>query len=456
MKTVLVLSALLLANSAHAGFLDDLFSWGHNSGNSHNWRTPNMPWDNSEDPATRLQNRPNPVQPVVEKGLAPGSTTAAVWEVRNQWDATWEKKYTDWVANSWNTDIFTNPNSPYQGLLPDCADAVYSMRAIFASRNGLPFAVVDPSTMKTTISNATTKFKNYRQGTERVTAFLWWLYDVMGTTTLPNDSYPIAINRDTIHPGGFMLAKESKHSYTIKKIKDNGVPILYYSTQANDGTLLVRSWPSVGFLFSAGIQGPSGFRYYRLPEDLFKPEWQVPGYSDEQYKVEASKWIRNAQNILANRSETAEEEIKRHMDDICSLVKTRVLMVTNAYNWQQQNDGQCMDAKSYDDLSTPSRDKQLKDAYNDLAVSFTRIVNEGSPLSKKLSEQVTNIFASTRAKETSNKFCSFEYMQGSSMSLGEFRRRLFSDRISSNPNEPYTTRWGSTGPSEKAKSCPIY
>lgn len=461
MKYLVVLSLLMSTVSAQAGFLDDLFSWGNNNrpqqpqrGNS-GWGN-GWSWGQQTDPA-QPGVKINPREPVVSKGLAPGSTTAAVWAVRNQWDDSWEEKYKKWVATSWKVDIFTNPDSPYHGLLPDCADAVYSMRAIFASQNGLPFAVVDPSTMRTTISNATTKFKSYREGADRVTAFLFYLYDVMGTTTLPNDSIPIAINRDTIHPGGFLLAKESKHSYTIKSLRDTGVPTLYYSTQANDGTLLVRSWPSVGFLFSEGIKGPSGFRYYRLPEDLFKPEWQVAGYSDDQYKVEARTWIRDAQAALSLRGEQADEELKRHMEDVCSLVKTRVLMVSKAYDWQQANNDACMDAQSYDDLSTPSRDKQLKDAYNELATSFTRIVNEGTKLPTKLNQQMVNIFAKERKKEKGSTFCDFEYMQGSSMSLGEFRRRLFGGRISSNPNEPYTVRWGAArGPTEKATGCPEY
>lgn len=454
MKSILILSIFLSAATAQAGFLDDLFSWG---GNNRNQGNSGWPFSQPGDPAVP-QIRENPRTPLVKEGkLAPGSTTAAVWAVRNQWDDSWEKRYQEWVTTSWNVDIFTNPRSAYHGLLPDCADAVYSMRAIFASQNGLPFAVVDPSSMRTTISNATTKFKHFREGPERVTAFLWWLYDVMGTTTLPNDSIPIAINRDTVHPGGFLLAKESKHSYTIKKLRDTGVPTLYYSTQANDGTLLVRSWPSVGFLFSAGVKGPSGIRYYRLPDDLFKPEWQVPGYSDEQYKIEANRWIRTMQATLSQRGETAEEELKRHMDDICQLVKTRVLMVSKAYDWQQTNGDQCMDAQTYDDLSTPSRDKQMKDAFNDLAISYTRIVKEGGGLTKKLAEQMANIFATSRTREKGSTYCSFEYMTGSSMSLGEFRRRLFSDRISSNPNEPYTVRWGSArGPTDKAASCPTY
>jgi hypothetical protein len=450
MKSMLFIAVFLAAANAQAGFLDDLFTFGNKVTNG-KW-IPGITLDEAGHPMVKE----NPRTPMVEKGLAPGSTTAAVWAVRNQWDANWEIKYQAWVSRSWNIDIFTNPNSPYQGLLPDCADAVYSMRAIFASENGLPFAVVDPSTMKTTISNATTKFKNFREGPERVTAFLWWFYDVMGTTTLPNDSIPIAINRDTIHPGGFMLAKESKHSYTIKKVRDTGVPTLYYSTQANDGTLLVRSWPSVGFLFSAGIHGPSGMRYYRLPEDLFKPEWEVPGYSDDQYKIDAARWISTVQHTLSQRGETSDEEIQRHLDDVCSLVKTRVLMVAKAAEWQQANGDQCMDAKSYDDLSTPSRDKQMKDAYNDLAVAYTRIVNEGVTLPKKLGQQAGNVFASTRSKENGATYCNFEYMDGKSMSLGEFRRRLFSDRISSNPNEPYQVRWGTAAPTEKAAACPIF
>lgn len=460
MKNAFILSMILLANAnpAHAGFLDDLFSFGNNNRpNRSQPQQPQWPWTSPSqpDPATSPV-KVNPREPMVEKGLAPGSTTAAVWATRNQWDDAWEERYQKWVATSWNIDIFTNPKSPYHGLLPDCADAVYSMRAIFASQNGLPFAVVDPSTMRTVISNSNTKFKNYREGAERVTAFLFWLYDIMGTTTLANDSIPIAINRDTVHPGGFLLAKESKHSYTIKKVRDTGVPTLYYSTQANDGTLLVRSWPSVGFLFSEGIKAPSGIRYYRAPEDLLKPEWQVAGYSDEQYQVEANRWVRTMQAKLSERGETADEELKRHMDDICQLVKTRVLMVTKAYDWQQQNGDQCMDAQSYDDLSTPSRDKQMKDAYNELALSFTRVVKEQGALNKKLAEQMTNIFASTRTKEKGSQYCSFEYVQGSFMSLGEFRRRLFSNRISSNPNESYAVRWGASRATEKSTSCPTY
>ncbi|MGZ3695577.1 MAG: hypothetical protein ACXWQO_15815, partial [Bdellovibrionota bacterium] len=138
MKSVLILAMLLSAANAHAGFLDDLFTWGHHAADNAGHWIPNF----GNDPA-HPQERQNPRSPVVEKGLAPGSTTAAVWAVRNQWDDSWEAKYQAWVTRSWNVDIFTHPNSPYVGLLPDCADAVYSMRAIFASENGLPFAVVD-------------------------------------------------------------------------------------------------------------------------------------------------------------------------------------------------------------------------------------------------------------------------------------------------------------------------
>lgn len=463
MRSILLLVAFaaITAQNANANFFDDLFGGGWQSNNRQPTRgqPSNNPFGGlfgNSDPAVPGQ-KVSPVTPVVSKGLAPGSTTAAVWETTNRWDENWEARYQQWVTTNWVTDIFTNPGSPYRGLLPDCADAVYSMRAIFASQNGLPFAVIDPSTRKTVLSNSATKFKSYQQGPERVTAFLFWLYDILGTTTLEEDSIPIAINRQTFHPGGFMLAKESKHSYTIKKLRDNGVPTLYYSTQANDGTLLVRSWPSEGFLFSEGIKNPSGIRYYRLPEDLLKPEWEVAGYSDEQYKFPAGHWIGTVQRLLQVRNETMSEELKRHMEDICQLVSTRVGLVAKADDWIQQNGNQCMGAQDYDDLSTPSRDRQMIQAYNDLTDSYTKALSQRASLPRELTEQVANIFAPSASKEKGAQFCRFNYANGRSMTLGEWRRRLAAGRYSSNPNEPNTIRWGDQrGPSGHANSCPQY
>ena len=58
------------------------------------------------------------------------SSLGAVWEVTNQWDDSWEARYQDWVAREWDSDFFLKQN-PMQGVLVDCADVVYTMRAYF-------------------------------------------------------------------------------------------------------------------------------------------------------------------------------------------------------------------------------------------------------------------------------------------------------------------------------------
>jgi len=389
--------------------------------------------------------------------LMPTLSHAAVWETTRRWDAAWENRYAEWVQTNWKVDIFQNKKSPYYGLYPDCADTVYSMRAIFASQNGLPFAVTDPSTQKSTITNSISKFDAKPAGAKRVTAYLNWLYGVLGTITLPADTYPVAINRDAVHAGGLMLAKESKHSYTVKSVRETGVPVLVYSTQANRGDLKVRSWPSVGYLFSKGIKQPSGFRYFRYPEDLLKPVWEVPGYSDEQYKAPAAKWVNVMQAKLANRSESANEALRRQMDDACQLITTRIELVNEALGKMKQVGNRCFNAQEYDDFSTPSRDGQTKAAFEDLSATFKKAQGRNEAIDPALREQLANLFAGSAGEEAGAQFCPVAYGRGKTISIGELRRRLYAGLLSANPNDPLAVRWGETkGPSEHAKGCPVY
>ena len=58
---------------------------------------------------------------------------ASVWKEQNQWDSSWEEKYSNWIQTSFNEDIFTA--GKYKGIPTDCADAVYAARAIFSFEN---------------------------------------------------------------------------------------------------------------------------------------------------------------------------------------------------------------------------------------------------------------------------------------------------------------------------------
>jgi hypothetical protein len=218
---------------------------------------------------------------------------------------------------------------------------------------------------------------------------------------------------------------------------------------------MVLSWPSVSYLFSQGIKEPSGIRDFRLPEDLLKPVWQVPGYSGEQYEVPANKWTSTIQSRLALRNESSVEALERAMDDLCQLSTFRVQVVNEAMKKLDQIGERCLTATEFDDLSTPSRDNQNRQAFQELAILYNRAIKKGEKLPPLLAEQLANIHASRASQERGAQFCALNY--GRTISLGELRRRFAAGMISSNPNDTLEVRWGEVrGPSDRAARCPFY
>jgi hypothetical protein len=128
---------------------------------------------------------------------------AAVWESKNNWSPEWEKKFQEWIQTSWQVDFFsrkTLPNgqsNPYYGIQTDCADTVYTSRVIFAYENSLPFVVRDPSASGRTLSNKMARFDS-QPNLKRVKSFLNYIYDIVSTSSLPGDTYPVAITRETV------------------------------------------------------------------------------------------------------------------------------------------------------------------------------------------------------------------------------------------------------------------
>ncbi|WP_374030797.1 hypothetical protein [Bdellovibrio bacteriovorus] len=145
------------------------------------------------------------------------AANAAVWTEVNEWSQAYEDRYAEWVRAEWRTDFFSRKSlrngqsNPYYGLRVDCADTVYSMRIIFAYENRLPFVAQDPTAAGKTISNKMSRWDGQSEN-QRVRNFLWYIYGVMSTRSLPNDTYPVAINRNTIRSGGLMATSKKEPS----------------------------------------------------------------------------------------------------------------------------------------------------------------------------------------------------------------------------------------------------
>jgi hypothetical protein len=137
--------------------------------------------------------------------------------------------------------------------------------------------------------NNTSMFDLIKNERSRVRAFINYINDEEGTSTIFDDTFPVAINE--INSGVLylvewsLLGKPERHSYILKGF-DADHELIYY---ASDAPRKVRKLQidSKYPRFSYG-RSPFGFRRWKHPEHLLIAEKDIPtadGYSTEQYKL---------------------------------------------------------------------------------------------------------------------------------------------------------------------------
>lgn len=384
------------------------------------------------------------------------ASPAAVWEDKNSWDDSWEEKYKSWVKKNWDKKTFAK-DTIYKGLLVDCADAVYSMRYIFAAENNLPFVIRDPTGGDLLISNQRSKWDDLPEN-KRKREFLKSLYGVVSTRSLPNDTYPVAVSRKTITSGALLRTdQDSHHSWTIKYMSDTGVPFLVFSSRPAKNIMLTRfEYPTTQFTFPNGLKPERnvGFMAFKQPADLLKNKSEIPGYSLEQYNIDIRSWAQTLQKKLALKDESLSEKAERIMISACDGSMERVEAVNDALNFLAKTGNQCMSAQKYDDYSTPSRDKRLKGSFDELEEIYQTAVAEdlAKTFNPDVWAQLSHIM-----KGTASDFCPIQISSNTILNLNQIYTGFVQGLISSNPHDPLSIRWGlSQGPSKLAASCPTY
>ena len=403
---------------------------------------------------------------------------AQVWTETQTWNQDWEDRYSAWVENDVNEDIFTKGR--WAGLSHDCADAAYFARAIFAYENSLPFAMRDPSGGSQLISNRMTRF-NGQSEDRRVRSFLSLLGDLSSTKTIGQDTYPVRVNREFVRPGGVWArptlmdrsfwhilsgsagTELPGHAEIIKSITAEGMIWKLESTVPR----AVRPLNLTSNMWFMPENHQTGLRKWLTPEQYSRPFASLPGYSLEQFQeigVAAAPQSQNSDSGMPTgggqrtldqfkadvaarlsqdgRQESAEAFYRRNAKSLCGSLRVRAEAVTRAVAFKQRIGGRCLNASEYDQHSTPSRDRRAREL---LASTAQRASTFGFFTEGALREILPYLDAECPG---------IEIAPGRTLKLSEWAVAAKNNLLSSDPNHSLEVRWGMAPAAETG--CPTH
>ena len=400
---------------------------------------------------------------------------SAVWQTQNEWSQDWEHQYQNWVQTNWKFDVFSNPNSKYYGVKTDCADAVYAIRAIFAFENALPFAIQDPTRYtRVPITNEMGRWDRKASELDRVKSFINYLSGIVSTHTMPQNTVPVAINRESL-VAGITYVKPKKHSYIITGWTKVGIPVRMHSTTPYAVRELAKFTAFPQYVPVDFVKFSDGYRRFKRPNELYKPISTLEGYSIEQYSVsenydaDKNKFDEYVKNKTHLEKEAVAQQTNRMLNNLCEAMYHRAESIRQGHDFYlkiQEEGRSCMNANEFDQYSTFSRDKRLVDQF----AAFKHFVKMADNFSgtrfrnKNLSLDIVSGEAFTRyvAKEQVTNFCHIMYdsthgerVYENSLNLKALANRIDEGLLEQNPNTTEDRRWGHYY-GEFQTSCPTF
>lgn len=399
------------------------------------------------------------------------NTEALVWNDTREWNIELEEEFSRWMqSGAVRENMFTDPQSKYYGINTDCADTVYALRAIFAYEHSLPFAITNPSGSRDpnkTLNNRQNKWDYKGDEVKRLIAMIEEIGDSVGTENLAYyDTFPTSIK--TVKPGTLFMYKIRarfgnfiRHAYNIKNINAVGTFDVIYSTQANkDKRLpLIRRKERE---FENLPSNPWGFKKFKWPHLLNADLSSFPaelGASTEQYDLASSlgenEFFKMVRKTLASSQESPGERLNRSFNAVCTEAKARIEYVNQGLEHLNAIGSRCMNYEEFDAYSTPARDEALKGLFERYQTSFEEFIRSGeinsaNPSIVNYSQFIFNATGSY-AQELTDA-CPIAYRPSVTIHLGELRKRILEDKLSSHPNDSIEIRWGEkTSPKTKCK-----
>ncbi|MCB0357562.1 MAG: hypothetical protein KDD40_11170, partial [Bdellovibrionales bacterium] len=300
-------------------------------------------------------------------------TNKVLWEANNEWNEDWELQYKDWFENTFDENFFRTYN-----VKTDCADAAYAARWIFARLNSLPAGaqlagsgqLITQATVKKSWKNLS-RHNNWWQDELFMTA-LEYVMNNTYTHTLNQDTFPVKINSKTIIPGTIFLTLNSQSGHTMQVSHIDGnqnIRLVWSNLPRIVRTLDVSSFrPNDQPSLSRG--GLIRHRWIYQDEHQnwrMKAKDQMPDYSLEQYDstfMENYNYFYEAvkARVFAGNSIEDLADLKDAIELVDYQLRLRKDIVNSGYEFcQQQNCSE--NSVNYNNWSTPSRDKKIKDIF---------------------------------------------------------------------------------------------
>lgn len=360
-----------------------------------------------------------------------GSKNDTLWEVTNEWSWEWEVKYAEWVTATLDKYWWQQ-----HGIATDCADVAYSARWIFARINGLPMANRLGNGQWFTYRSVKPEWKKLPTAADwdkdkRFLAALNYMLDFVFTHSLWNDSYPIAINADSLRPGAhhLHLSDTTGHTQFIYRVglQPDEIPILTLNS-----TIPRAARELMEFLYfeSAAARDEVAFLRMRWPvwvngQPSLIPKTQMPFHSEEQW---------DPAFVQQPRTQFWEEVFHRlnpNLDfDLVAMKSLRQLKEMFENRIQVVDDGYKVCARTpckpgtanYENWSTPHRDERIAGNINthNMITNYVRNPDQLKPL---LETPILN-------------------QEGFIFTLEQLMMAFQMNMYSSDPNDDPVIRWG--------------
>lgn len=456
------------------------------------------------------------------------STGAGVWPARASWSHGLENMYSAWIETLFDAPDGEQPHwaalhevlrDPQRNLLfdhlgakedssaaapvikPDCADLPYFLRAYFAWKWRLPFALAEcnrggggaPPSCHGLITN---EDPDDRVETQKksggVAAFGAFLRGTLadkahsGSARTPfedeaGDYYPIKLSWETLRPGT-TYADPYGHVLVIAKrlpqTSERG-GVLYAVDGQPDGTVARKRFWRGNFLYANARElGGPGFKAFRpvarrggaLGRMSNAAITASPEYGDlslEPGKLDPEGFYDAMDDVLSPRPLDPERAMRASIDALEEQVRTRVQSVDNGRKWLEKGRGvaampdgpEIFETQgAWEDFATPSRDLRLLIAIDVVRGFPARVARRPERFARPATAGAALGEAGLQAlldRELKSRSVKYTRTDGSAweLTLAEVLGRSGAFETTYNLNDCVETRWGAPAGSAEASTC---